>query len=89
MTYVICEPCVGVKDSACVDVCPVDCIRPTKSEAGFEAAEQLFIDPEECIDCGACIPACPVEGIFAEDEVPAQWQEYTARNAAYFGRVPA
>ena len=55
MAYVITEPCIGVKDRACVDVCPVDCI--------YEGPEMLFIHPDECIDCGACVPACPVEAI--------------------------
>src|SRR6266496_1844003 len=54
MTYVITQPCIGVKDASCVDVCPVDCIHPTQSEAGFEEAEMLYINPDECIDCGAC-----------------------------------
>src|SRR4026207_1775555 len=66
--YIIPEPCIGTKDSACVDVCPVDCIHPRKDEPEFETAEQLFIHPDECIDCGACVPACPVEAIFALDE---------------------
>ena len=65
MAYVITEPCIGTKDAACVDVCPVDCIHPRKDEATFEAAEMLYIHPDECIDCGACVPACPVEAIFA------------------------
>ena len=54
MTFVITEPCIGTKDTACVDVCPVDCIHPTKDEAEFESHEILYIDPAECIDCGAC-----------------------------------
>jgi len=60
MTYVITQPCIGVKDASCVDVCPVDCIHPTQSEEGFDTAEMLYINPDECIDCGACEPACPV-----------------------------
>jgi ferredoxin len=56
MTYVICEPCIGVKDRACVDECPVDCI--------YEGPDQLYIHPEECVDCDACLPACPVDAIF-------------------------
>ncbi len=59
MTYVINEPCIGAKDTSCVEVCPVDCIHPTPDEPGFEEAEQLYIDPEECIDCDACVEACP------------------------------
>ena len=52
MAYIIAEPCIGTKDTACVEVCPVDCIHPTKEEADFESADQLYIDPETCIDCG-------------------------------------
>ena len=61
MAYVIAEPCIGTKDSACVDACPVDCIHPKKDDAGKARAgiEQLFIDPVECIDCGACVPVLP------------------------------
>ena len=71
MAYVITEPCIGTKDSACVDVCPVDCI-------------QLFIHPDECIDCGACVPACPVEAIFAFDEVPDKWKHFAQKNSEYY-----
>ena len=63
MTYVIVEACIGVKDRACVDVCPVDCI--------YEGEDQLYIHPDECIDCGACEPECPVTAIFPEEDVPA------------------
>ena len=64
VAYIICEPCIGTKDAACVDVCPVDCIHPRKDESAFAAAEMLHIHPDECIDCGACVPACPVRGHF-------------------------
>jgi len=84
MTYVICEPCIGTKDTACVEACPVDCIHPTKEEPEFEESELLYIDPAECIDCGACVPACPVEAIFEESEVPEKWAEFTAKNAEYY-----
>jgi NAD-dependent dihydropyrimidine dehydrogenase PreA subunit len=73
MAYVIAEPCIGTKDTACVDACPVDCIHPKKDEDGFAEADQLFIDPVECIDCGACVPACPVSAIFAQDDLPEKW----------------
>ena len=76
MAYIICEPCVGTKDTACVDACPVDCIHPKKDEAEFEAATMLYIHPEECIDCGACEPACPVEAIYAELDLPYKWAKY-------------
>ena len=84
MAYIICEPCIGTKDSACVDVCPVDCIHPARTKATSRPATQLFIHPDECIDCGACVPACPVEAIFALDEVPEKWKNYIHINSAYF-----
>ena len=84
MAYIICEPCIGTKDSACVDVCPVDCIHPRKDEPAFEAAEMLYIHPDECIDCGACVPACPVEAIFALDETPEKWKSFIPVNAEYY-----
>ncbi len=84
MAYIICEPCIGTKDSACVDVCPVDCIHPRKDEPEFEKAEMLYIHPDECIDCGACVPACPVEAIFALDETPDKWKQFIPVNAEYF-----
>lgn len=72
MTYVVAEPCVKCKHTDCVDVCPVDCFH--------EGENFLAIDPDECIDCGACVPECPVEAIFPEDELPEQWSEYTELN---------
>jgi NAD-dependent dihydropyrimidine dehydrogenase PreA subunit len=84
MTYVIAEPCIGTKDTACVDVCPVDCIHPRKDESDFEKYEMLYIDPEVCIDCGACEPACPVQAIFPADLVPEQWKQYTEINADWY-----
>jgi NAD-dependent dihydropyrimidine dehydrogenase PreA subunit len=84
MTFVITEPCIGTKDTACVDVCPVDCIHPTKNDPDFADSKMLYINPAECIDCGACEPACPVEAIFEEDAVPDAQKQYTAVNAAYF-----
>ena len=85
MTYVITQPCVGVKDGSCVDVCPVDCIHPAAGESDYEQYDQLYINPDECIDCGACEPECPVEAIFADDSVPEQWASYTAKNKNFFG----
>ncbi len=84
MSYYIAEPCIGTKDTACVEVCPVDCIHPTKDEDGFEEAKQLYIDPETCIDCGACEPVCPVTAIFPEEELPEKWQEYVEINTKYY-----
>ena len=82
MTYVITEACITVKDRSCVDVCPVDCIHPRVEEDKGEV--QLYIDPDECIDCGACEPACPVTAIFAEDDVPEEWRSFTDMNADYY-----
>ena len=78
MTYVICEPCIGTKDASCVDVCPVDCIHTT------DEAEIYYIDPVECIDCGACEPVCPVTAIFPDFDVPDEWEEWTQINADFF-----
>ena len=84
MTYFITETCIGTKDASCVDVCPVDCIHPRADEAEFETEELLYIDPDECIDCGACVPACPVEAIFAADEVPDEWQNFIEVEEQYY-----
>ncbi len=84
MTRVITSKCIGTKDTSCVDVCPVDCIHPKKDDAKFGANTHLFINPDECIDCGACESACPVNAIFPEDEVPAGEQQYIKINADYF-----
>ncbi len=81
MAYVIAEPCIDVKDTACVDVCPMDCIHPRRDEPDYSAAPQLFIDPDECIDCGACVAECPVGAIFFEDDVPDEWRHYIQLNA--------
>ena len=97
MAYIICEPCVGTCDTACVEVCPVDCIHGPydKEGAGAEAKvdgfvpkdeDSLYIDPAECIDCGACEPECPVEAIFEESEVPEEWNKYIKINYDWFGR---
>jgi len=83
MAYVIIDSCT--KDDECVAACPVDCIHPTQGEDGYEEATQLFIHPEECIDCGACIPVCPTESIFVLEEVPEDKQDAVAKNAAYYG----
>jgi len=69
-----------------VDACPVDCIHPKKDEAPFEGADMLFIDPVECIDCGACVPVCPVSAIFALDDLPEKWKEFADKNSKHYGR---
>jgi NAD-dependent dihydropyrimidine dehydrogenase PreA subunit len=86
MAYVIAEPCIGTKDTACVDACPVDCIHPKKDEPAYATEELLYIDPVECIDCGACVPVCPVSAIFALDDLPEKWKDFTERNAKWYGR---
>jgi ferredoxin len=75
VTYIIAEPCIDVKDKSCIDVCPVDCIH--------EFNRMLVIDPEECIDCGACEPECPVEAIYPEDALPDKWEPFVKINYAY------
>jgi len=77
MTYVITEPCIGTKDASCVEVCPVDCI--------YEAEDMYYINPDECIDCGACEPECPVQAIFPDTDVPPEWSEYIERNRELSG----
>lgn len=85
MAFVVAEPCIGVKDTSCVDACPVDCIHPRKDEEGHSTAPQLYIDPVECIDCGACVPACPVLAIFPQDGLPENWQHFAEINAKHYG----
>ena len=83
MAYVITEACIGTKYRSCVDVCPVDCIHPTSSEDD-SADDMLYIDPNECIDCGACEPACPVSAIYAEDDVPDNLKAYVEINSTWY-----
>ena len=78
MPYVIAQPCIGVKDKACVEVCPMDCI------GGNPDSPQLYINPEECIDCGMCEPECPVGAIFSVDELPSQWKHFEQINADFY-----
>ena len=73
MTHVVCEPCKNCKYTDCVAVCPVECFH--------EAEVILYIDPDECIDCALCVPECPVEAIFADSDVPEQWESFIAENA--------
>src|SRR5262245_16036376 len=84
MPFVITDPCIGTKDSACVDVCPVDCIHPRKDEAEFAASSMLYIHPDECIDCGACVPACPVAAIYdSPDSTPASQKALIEANSVF------
>ena len=78
MTYIITEPCIGVKAASCVEVCPVDCIVTTDTD------DMYYIDPETCIDCAYCEAACPVNAIFDEFTVPSKWREYIRKNREYF-----
>ncbi len=84
MPFIITDPCIDTKDSACVDVCPVDCIHPRKDEPEFASTKMLYIHPEECIDCGACVPACPVAAIYdSVESTPASQQGLVEANATF------
>jgi ferredoxin len=76
VAYIITEPCIGTKDASCVEVCPVDCI--------YEGGDQYYIHPDECIDCGACEPECPVQAIFPDTDVPPEWTSYIEKNKVHF-----
>src|SRR5579875_401930 len=78
MIFIIAEPCIGVKDASCVEVCPVNCIH--------EGDDQYYIDPDECIGCSACATVCPVNAIYDEDELPEQWRGFAQKNAEFFKR---
>ena len=82
MPFVIAAPCVA--DYSCVEVCPVDCIAPGPHESGFDEAEQLYIDPARCIDCGVCAAVCPVTAIYSAESLPPRWAHYGEVNRAYF-----
>jgi ferredoxin len=79
VTYIIALPCVDLLDKACIEECPVDCI--------YEGERMLYIHPDECVDCGACEPVCPVEAIFYEDDVPDQWKDYYKVNVEFFSEL--
>jgi NAD-dependent dihydropyrimidine dehydrogenase PreA subunit len=76
MTFVIAEPCIGVKDKSCVEVCPVNCI--------YEGEDMYYIHPDECIDCQACEAACPVQAIFPDNGVPEKWASFIEKNRTFF-----
>jgi NAD-dependent dihydropyrimidine dehydrogenase PreA subunit len=77
MPHIIAQACIGTKDAACTEVCPVECI--------YEGDDQFYIHPDECIDCGACVPACPVSAIFPEEDVPGDQTAFIAKNREHFG----
>lgn len=79
MTFVIAEPCIDLTDQACVNVCPVACIEFDEGED-----RKLYIDPDVCIDCGACEPVCPVEAIYDEFNLPTEWEPYAEIDALWF-----
>ena len=82
MPFVITDPCIDTKDQACISVCPVDCIH-------FEEGDRmLYINPAECIDCGACEPECPVNAIYPEDSLPGEWAKFAALNKTWYGDKP-
>lgn len=87
MPHIITEPCKGTKDTSCVDVCPVDCIHPTKDEPDFETSEQLFIDPDTCIDCGLCVDECPVQAIYQDEDLPDEYSQYVQINLDYYQKI--
>jgi ferredoxin len=76
MTYIVGDNCIKCKHTDCVEVCPVDCF--------YEGENMLVINPDECIDCGVCVPECPAEAIFAEDEVDNSWVEFNRKYANIF-----
>ena len=80
MAFVVAEPCLKCKYTHCVTVCPVDCFR--------EANEYLVIDPDVCIDCGACVPECPSEAIYDANDLPRHWRHYIDLNARLSKELP-
>ncbi len=84
MAYVITEPCINTKDKACVAVCPVDCIHEGVVDYEGESIDMLFINPDECIDCGLCEPECPVTAIFADSDVPKGQEKFIQINADFY-----
>ena len=81
MAYVVTAPCVGCKYTDCVVVCPCDCFH--------EGEQMLYIHPDHCVDCDACVAECPVEAIFPEWEVPDKWQDFIQLNAEMSAKTPS
>jgi NAD-dependent dihydropyrimidine dehydrogenase PreA subunit len=79
MSYIIADPCVDLMDKTCVEECPVDCI--------YEGTRMMYIHPDECVDCGACEPVCPVDAIYYEDDLPAEYESYRQMNAEFFAQL--
>ena len=77
MAYVICSPCIDVKDGACQKVCPVECI--------YEGGRMMYIHPDECIDCGLCLSVCPVDAIYTAEDLPSAEEPFIAVNVEFFG----
>lgn len=88
MAWVITRLCRDCVDQACVDVCPVECIYEYTGDDRAKFPNQLYIHPEECIDCGACEPVCPTKAIFAESDLPEKWKEYKGLNAELAPKWP-
>jgi ferredoxin len=84
MPYVIAEPCGGVKDKSCVTVCPVDCIQEGTVEVDGIVYDQLFINPNDCIDCNQCVAECPVDAIFLSEDLPSNWKQFAEINAEFY-----
>ncbi|MBP0593265.1 4Fe-4S binding protein [Paraburkholderia sp. LEh10] len=87
MAHVIAAPCVA--DYSCAEICPVNCISPRTSDEDFDGAEQLYINPDVCIDCGACVEVCPVLAIFEVGCLPEKWRHYARVNREYFRATEA
>jgi len=84
MSFVITQACIGTKATECEKVCPVDCIHPKEGENHFEDVEQLYIDPQTCINCGACMAVCPVRAVYPEEDVPGPFSLFTDKNLDYY-----
>src|ERR1700722_14842902 len=78
MTYIVTETCIDLKDKSCIEVCPVDCIHEAEED------RMVYIDPDECIDCGACVDPCPVDAIYADEDVPKELVAFIDINKVYF-----